>query len=227
MESALKGAGEVETLQAASIDAQLDANPWLRFLFEVYPVGFKGHPARELYLGYVSWCKDQGMKGVISNTKFGRKLQRLEQYNSTLHKRSTQRCTVYDLKPMEEVDLAHFFGMKARRGGFNPSLMDSSSAIPPPSNHKGAKTSEISVEGLHGFSQPQFSNFENWLKPSCMEGVCHNSPNPPLVTCTDRVQAAMKDGCTDEDSILKWCAERNLELARTECRRTMRHITST
>ena len=120
MESAFKGAGEVETLQAASIDAQLDANPWLRFLFEVYPVGFKGHPARELYLGYVSWCRDQGMKGVISNTKFGRKLQRLEQYNSTLHKRITRDCNVYDLNPMRDVDLAHFFGMKTGRGGFNP-----------------------------------------------------------------------------------------------------------
>ena len=170
------------------------------------------------------------MKGVISNTKFGRKLQRLEQYNSTLHKRSTQRCTVYDLKPIEEVDLAHFFGMKTRHGGFNPSLMDSSSAIPPPSNHNGSEQSQTSVEGLHGFSQPQLSNFENGLKTPCVKGVSYNSPNhpyPPLVTCTDRVQAALQDGCADEDSILKWCAERNLELARTECRRTMRHITST
>ena len=164
MESALKGAGEVETLQAASIDAQLDANPWLRFLIDKYPVGCKGNPARELYSNYVSWCKDQGMKGTLTETKFGRKLQRLGQYNSTLHKRSTKRCTVYDLKPMEEVDLAHFFGMKTRHGGFNPSLMDSSSAIPPPSNHNGSKQSQTSVEGLHGFSQPQLSNFENALK---------------------------------------------------------------
>jgi hypothetical protein len=51
-----------------------------------------------------------------------------------------------------------------------------------------------------------------------------NPPHPPLVTVTERVKAAMADGCKDEDAILHWCADRKLELARTECRRTLRRL---
>ena len=52
----------------------------------------------------------------------------------------------------------------------------------------------------------------------------NNPPHPPPGTCTGRVQAAMKAGCRNEESILQWCADRQLNLSRTECRRVMKRL---
>ena len=40
--------------------------------------------------------------------------------------------------------------------------------------------------------------------------------------CTGRVQAAIKAGCRNEDSILQWCDVRQLNLSSTERRRVMK-----
>ena len=51
-----------------------------------------------------------------------------------------------------------------------------------------------------------------------------HSPHPPLSTCTERVQAAIGSGCRNEDSIVRWCSEKNLSLSRAECRRVLKKI---
>ena len=57
MAQAFASAGEVESLGAASVDAQLDANPWLQFLIETYPDGIREIPARNLYVRFREWCE--------------------------------------------------------------------------------------------------------------------------------------------------------------------------
>lgn len=52
----------------------------------------------------------------------------------------------------------------------------------------------------------------------------NNSPHPPPVTCTGRVQAAMKAGCRNEEAILQWCADRQLNLSSTERRRLSKRL---
>ena len=52
----------------------------------------------------------------------------------------------------------------------------------------------------------------------------NNPPHPPLGTCTGDVQAAMKAGCRNEESILQWCSDRQLNLSSTECRRVMKSL---
>ena len=48
--------------------------------------------------------------------------------------------------------------------------------------------------------------------------------NPPPGKCTGRVQTAMKAGCRNEESILQWCHDRQLNLSSTECRRVMKSL---
>ena len=226
MAQAFASAGEVESLGAASVDAQLDANPWLQFLIDTYPDGINQISARNLYFLYRQWCEAEGRK-PMSNTKFGRKLRRVEGYRQTLHKRSTKHCTVYDIKPLKDVDWADFFGMKRSGGGSNPSPVDRSEANPPPLDGSQCNGSGPRVEGMDSSGQPQFNGSKNVVSVPIEKSGGNNPPyppHPPPGTCTGRVQAAMNAGCGNENSILQWCADRQLNLSRTECRRVMKRL---
>ena len=104
-----------------------------------------------------------------------------------------------DIKPLKDVDWADFFGIKRGGGGSNP----------PPVDRSG---------------QPQFNGLVDVVSVPMEKGVENNPPHPPPGTCTARVQAAMKAGCRKEEEILQWCAARNLNLSRTECRRVLKHL---
>ena len=226
MAQAFASAGEVESLGAASVDAQLDANPWLQFLIETYPTGINAISARNLYVCFREWCDAEGRK-CMSNTKFGRKLRRVEGYRQTLHKRSTKHCTVYDIKPLKDVDWADFFGIKRGGGASNPPPVERSEANPPPSEPSYCSGSEPKVEGMDSSGQPQFNGPEDVVSVFVEKGGGNNPPHPPHSppgTCTARVQAAMNTGCRKEEEILQWCAERDLSLSRTECRRVLKRI---
>ena len=235
MAEAFRTAGEIDSLKDASVDAQLVANPWLRFLLDELPDGVQAHPARKLHQRYVRWCEEQRMRGIYSETSFGKKLRRMEGYRQTIHKRSTREGLVYDIKPMKDVDLAHFFGMKAtlgKRDGSNPPQVDSSASNPPPPDSSGGKESQVMVDSVDSLVPPFDGSSKEEGKGAYIERVASNPPNHPhpphlsLVTVTDRVKAAMADDCRGEDAILKWCADRHLELARTECRRTLKRLSS-
>ena len=226
MAQAFASAGEVESLGAASVDAQLDANPWLQFLIDTYPDGINQISARNLYFLYRQWCEAEGRK-PMSNTKFGRKLRRVEGYRQTLHKRSTKHCTVYDIKPLKDVDWVDFFGMKRSGGGSNPSPVDRSEANPPPLDGSQCNSSGPGVEGMDSSGQPQFNGSKTVASVPIEKSGGNNPPyppHPPPGTCTGRVQAAMNAGCGNENSILQWCADRQLNLSRTECRRVMKRL---
>ena len=226
MAHAFATAGEVESLGAASIDAQLDANPWLQFLIEAFPDGESDIPARDLYERYTAWSHAEGRK-PMSNTKFGRKLRRVEGWRQTLRKRSTKHSTRYDIGPLSEVDWAAFFGMKRNGGEFNPPPVEGSDADPPPRDASDCNRSELRVEGMEGLSQPKSKGGETGNKALETKGGENNPPHPPPPppgTCTERVQAAMKAGCRTEDSILAWCADRKLSLSRSECKRAFNRL---
>ena len=50
--------------------------------------------------------------------------------------------------------------------------------------------------------------------------------HPSLTTVTERVTAAMASVGSDQEQILKWCADRNLALSTSECQRTLRRLAS-
>jgi len=226
MAAAFRSAGEVESLCQASIEAQLDANPWLRFLIEEFPYGVQSHGARRLHQRYVAWAEQQRMKGIYSETTFGKKLKRVEGYLQTLHKRSTRDGLVYDIKPMKDVDLAHFFGMKATRGVLHPQQVDGSTDNPPRCEASGGAVIEGSVKGVEGSRQSFDEGVGKHVSGSVGKRFHPNPPHPPLATVTDRVTAAISDVGCDEDRILKWCADRDLSLSRVECRRTLKRLSA-
>ena len=74
---AFDAAGRIASISAASIEAQLDANPWLKFLIEVYPDGIVDIAAKKLFGRYREWCADEDHSGVLNQTKFARELRKL------------------------------------------------------------------------------------------------------------------------------------------------------
>jgi putative DNA primase/helicase len=226
MAEAFSTAGEIDSLRQGSIDAQLDANPWLRFLVDEFPYGTKNHGARLLHKRYVEWAEAQRMKGIYTETSFGKKLRRMEGYRSTINKRSTSGGLVYDISPMKDVDLAHFFGLKSVSAGSNHPPVDSSSTNPPPADPSASNASQGIVDSVDSLSRPFHERQKKGDQCVYKKSVAPNPPHPPLTTVTDRVKAAMADGCRAEDAILKWCADRKLALARTECRRALKRLQS-
>lgn len=178
MAQAFASAGEVTSIGAASVDAQLDANPWLQFLIETYPYGIKALPASALYKRFKEWCEAEGRK-PMSNTKFGKKLRRVEGYRQTLHKRSTKSGNVYDICPLKDVDWPDFFGMKRNGGGGNPQPVDSSEVNPPPPNPLQQNAVEEKVEGVDSSRQPQFQENEIAVCSPRKKRGGNNPPHPP------------------------------------------------
>jgi phage/plasmid-associated DNA primase len=229
MAAAFRSAGEVESLCQASIDAQLDANPWLRFLLEEFPYGVQSHGARRLHRRYVDWAQQQHMKGIYSETTFGKKLKRVEGYLQTLRKRSTREGLVYDIKPMKDVDLAHFFGMKVTRGGSNHQQVEGLAANPQRLEPSAGAASGECVKGMECGGQTFDEGFKSHVLHPIEKWSGSNPPHPPhvpLTTVTERVTAAIASVGCDEDRILRWCAERDLSLSRVECRRTLKRLSS-
>ena len=226
MAQAFASAGEVESLGAASVDAQLDANPWLQFLIEIYPDGTTQIPALKLYERYREWCDSAGLK-ALNNTRFGRKLKRLGAYREILHKRSTKHCTLYEIKPLKDVDWADFFGMKCSGAGSSPPPVDRSEAYPPPPEQVYCSGSGPKVECMDSSRQPFLKGSMSAVFVPIERGSGNNPPyppHPPPATCTGRVQAAMKAGCRHEEAILQWCDARNLSLSQSECRRVLKSL---
>ena len=72
---AFDAAGRVASISEASIEAQLDASPWLKFLIKVYPDGINDIAAEKLFERYRQWCIDEGRSGVLNQTNLGRKVK--------------------------------------------------------------------------------------------------------------------------------------------------------
>ena len=70
-------AGRIASISEASIEAQLNASPWLKFLIEVYPDGIQDIAAKKLFERYQQWCADEGRRAILNNTNFGLKLKKL------------------------------------------------------------------------------------------------------------------------------------------------------
>ena len=140
----------------------------------------------------------------MSNTRFGRKLRRVEGYRQTLHKRSTKHSTVYDIKPPKDVDWADSFGIKRGGGEPNPPPLERSEVNPPPPEQSYCSGSGPKVEGMDSSGQPQFNGSEDVVSVPIEKGGENNPPHPPPGTCTALVQAAMNTGCRKEEEILQW-----------------------
>ena len=115
MHTAIEGAGQVASIAAASVEAQLMANPWLQFFLDCYPDGYMRlntngkaeMPALFLYDHYKKYMQDRGLHPT-SMTTFGQDIYRLAQYG-TLHKDRKVRSGLHN-QAIPQSGLPHSLG---------------------------------------------------------------------------------------------------------------------
>jgi phage/plasmid-associated DNA primase len=157
---AFDAAGRIASISEASIEAQLNANPWLKFLIEVYPDGINDIAAKKLFERYRQWCDDEGRKGALNLTNFGKKLKKLlapegvKGSRLPVVKRHTNAGYRYDISPMRAFDLALFFGLTGSGEGFDPSPVNSFTPNPPPPDPAPPAGSQSRVNSVNSFSPP-------------------------------------------------------------------------
>ena len=66
MREAFDSAGRIASISEASIEAQLDASPWLKFLIKAYPDGINDIAAKKLFRRYEEWCAEERRSGVLN-----------------------------------------------------------------------------------------------------------------------------------------------------------------
>ena len=157
---AFDAAGRIASISEASIEAQLNASPWLKFLIEVYPDGIQDIAAKKLFERYQQWCADEGRRAILNNTNFGLKLKKLtapkgvEGSRLPIVKRETKTANRYDISPMSNFDLPLFFGLTVSSEGFDPPPVNSSTPNPPPPDPAPPAGSPAGVNSVDSFSPP-------------------------------------------------------------------------
>ena len=245
MHQALESVGGIATIQAASVDALLKVNHWLRFLLESYPNGYVDphDPARteisasQLYLTYCHWMKQEGHHPT-TNTAFGESIKRLVRVNSCdpdpalpMHKRRTKFGLVYTIRPMKDFNLVDFFGVDA--GSADPAYAPMHSQV----------LGHAPQEPLPGIALPQSVYTVNSSPRSVPSPSgdgdhvpIHKSIGPNyaqhapksldrLMTNEECVLKALQSGCSEVAEVVEWIP-RNLhkKVSRSNAEMWMRRL---
>lgn len=140
--------------------------------------------------------------------------------------RSSAGCR-YEINPAKGFDLAAHYGIESsdlKSAGFNLASVHGLEPDYAPQYSLPCSDSRRSLQGLNS-SHPSFFHGQGKRENRAVREEGRLNPaHPALTTCAERVRAAMDAGCTDEDSILNWCASQRLQLGRQECRSTMRRL---
>ena len=182
---AFDAAGRIASISEASIEAQLNASPWLKFLIEVYPDGIQDIAAKKLFERYQQWCADEGRRAILNNTNFGLKLKKLtapkgvEGSRLPIVKRETKTANRYDISPMRNFDLALFFGLTVSSEGFDPPPVDSSTPNPPPPDPAPPAGSPAGVNSVNSFSPPLHAERNGVGSKKGEKPKRKNPSNPP------------------------------------------------
>jgi len=216
MHAAIEGAGQVASIAAASVEAQLMANPWLQFFLDEYPNGYMRRgtngkaeiPAVVLYDHYKKYMEARGLKPT-SMTTFGQDIFRLVQHG-TLHKERKSSGQVYIITPFSNLDLPKFFGMDVDHVDDDPTQSPGLQPGYTSQNGNGANGSAPSVQTMQGLKPLHTKSnkgVNHTLKPDIKKVQGANptsSTSGGLLTNQKLVQLALDAGCTDVDQIIDW-----------------------
>lgn len=148
MDRAFTTRGEIESVAAASIESQLDANPHLRFLIEKYPYGGQ-QTGQKLYMEYQDWCESNGHKPT-SNTRFGSAIKKVQ---GLVHGRRVSAGWNYEIGNCEGFDWSEHFGFGSSldiSAGLNPASVHALADDPTPRNPLQRRESPEAVQGMQG-----------------------------------------------------------------------------
>ena len=216
MHAAIEGAGQVASIAAASVEAQLMANPWLQFFLDTYPDGYMRlgpngkaeMPALALYNHYKKYMQDRGLMPT-SMTTFGGDISRLVEHG-TLHKDRKTSGLVYIIKPFRNLNLPKFFGMDVDHVEDDPTqhpdLLPGSTS----QNGNGANGSAPNMQTMQG-SRPldtkSKKGVNGTLKPAIKKVQGANptsSTSDRVITVEELVRHALDAGCIDLDEVIDW-----------------------
>lgn len=242
MHQALESVGGIATIQAASVDALLKVNHWLRFLLESYPDGYVDPhdpdrteiSARHLYSVYCGWMKQEGHQPT-TNTTFGESIKRLVRVNSydldpalPMHKKRTKHGWVYTIRPMKDLNLVDFFGVDA--GSADPDCAPVHGQKPgySPQEPLPGGSSQGLVHRVHSASHSLPTGARAPRSPAIEKGLGSNhAPRTPggLRTNQELVELAVQAGCVSVDQIIDW-VPRNLhtKVGRRDAERCLRKV---
>jgi|GEM_PF-5228223 len=237
MHAAIEGAGQVASIAAASVEAQLMANPWLQFFLDEYPNGYmklgpngKAEiPAVVLYDHYKKYMEARGLKPT-SMTTFGQDIYRLVQHG-TLHKDRKSSGQVYIITPFRNLDLPKFFGMDVDHVDDDPTQSLGLQPGYTSQNGNGANGSAPTMQTMQG-SRPLHTKSNQGSKTTLKSDIKKVQGANPTWSTSDRifrvevlVRHALDAGCTDLDEVLDW-VRKNFQkgLGRREADRWFRRL---
>ena len=151
MDQAFATRGEISSVAAASVEAQLDANPHLRFLIERYPSGVKTMGSA-LYATYKEWCITNGHKHN-SLTRFGTEVKKVQ---GLVHAQRRNAGWHYTIGNSADFDWAAHFGFGSQpdsSAGLNHSPVHGLAPNPSQQKPLQQKGFTSSVQGVQGLSQ--------------------------------------------------------------------------
>ena len=148
MDQAFSTRGEIDSVAIASVEAQLDANPPLRFLIETYPTGAKT-TGKAIYKEYQDWCDANGHK-ALANNKFAKEIKKVQglvywQRNSAGSEYQIGNCAAFDWP-------THFgFGSAPDvSAGFNHASVHGFEDDPTPRDPLQRREPHETVQGMQG-----------------------------------------------------------------------------
>ena len=217
----LKRRGEIKAIAEASVENQLEHQPILKFLKDKFQDGESYIRASELYERYKNWCEEEGGK-PCKNAKFGKEIKKVK--GLVFFKRSNTAST-YTIEPTKDFDWAVHFGIK-QNVGLNPTQKPTLHSNPTPPNPLEADDSQGLVKGVYGLSNnfnfKKEKDITNKEKESSSTQHTLHTQHQPIMTITDQVEEAKAAGHQTVNEILKYAANKNRCLGRSEVERCLK-----
>ena len=205
MDQAFSTRGDIDSVAAASVEAQLDANPALRFLIETYPTGAKT-TGQAIYKKYRDWCEANGNKALAHN----RFAQEIKKVQGLVQCRRFSAGFEYQIGNCAAFDWSTHFGFGSVpevSAGFNPASVHGLAGDPTPQDSLQRNESPEAVQGVQGLPPKVFKG-----KEEKEERYIERSSPPTLHTLhsqteLDVMPAAVGSGydvCADDGDDPHW-----------------------
>ena len=217
----LKRRGEIKAIAEASVENQLEHQPILKFLKDKFQDGESYIRASELYERYKNWCEEEGCKHC-KLAKFGREIKKVQGLVSFSR---DSAGFYYGIKPTKDFDWAFHFGIK-QNAGLNPAQKQTLHSNPTPPDPLEAANSQGVVKGVYGLSNNFNFKKEKDItykgKESSSTQHTLHTQHQPIMTITDQVEEARAAGHQTVNEILKYAANKNRCLGRSEVERCLK-----
>ena len=192
MFSVLKNRGSIAAVAEATIENLLENQPVLQFIYELDGAY---EQSSDLYRKYQVWCDEVG-KSSVSQTKFGRELNKMEGF---VQKEEKSSCNYYSISKKEEINLAEHFGIPTN-GRSNPPSLKVANPNPPSSNPSSGDANAKSMEGMEGSNtKNSFKNKKDSIYIEKERKQTLKTLQPSIIDVEPAVGSSWDTGSDDDD----------------------------